>query len=57
MHVIADLKIAVEDWTAHKCLLEAGIDTLPLSTYYQKQINGNALVLGFANCSQKVIEN
>ena len=57
MHVIADLKIGIEDWTAHNCLLKAGIDSLPLSIYYQKQLNRNALVLGFANCSQKVITN
>ncbi len=57
MHIIADLKIEAEDWAVHKSLLTAGIDSLPLSIYCQKPINQSALVLGFANCSQKVITN
>lgn len=48
MHILAMLKNKVDDNIAHLALLDAGIESLPLSVYYKDQENRSALVLGFS---------
>jgi len=55
MHVIADLKVGLDDRNVHQRLLNSGIDSLPLSIYYQNPTNHNALVLGFSAVPKKTI--
>jgi len=47
MHMLAWLKPGVDDQAAHAALLEAGIESLPLSVYASEPLSRQALVLGF----------
>ena len=55
MHIIADLKAGLDDLIVHQKLLNSGIDSLPLSIYYEGKSNENALVLGFSAVPKKTI--
>ena len=55
MHIIADIKNGMSDRLAHLQLLNAGIDSLPLSIYYEGSVQRQALVLGFSGVQKKVI--
>ena len=55
MHIIADIKNGMSDRLAHLELLNAGIDSLPLSIYYEGSVQRQALVLGFSGVQKKVI--
>ncbi|MCP5084041.1 MAG: PLP-dependent aminotransferase family protein [Alphaproteobacteria bacterium] len=55
MHLLAWLKGGVDDQAAHRALLEAGIESLPLSVYAAEPIGQQALVLGFSGVSEKRI--
>ena len=55
MHIIADLRRGIDDWQAHLALLNAGIDSLPLSVYCSDPIKRSALVLGFSGVPQKAM--
>ena len=55
MHIIADIKNGMSDRLAHSELLNAGIDSLPLSIYYEGSVQRQALVLGFSGVQKKVI--
>ena len=55
MHIIADIKNGMSDRLAHSELINAGIDSLPLSIYYDGSIQRQALVLGFSGVQKKVI--
>jgi len=53
MHMLAWLKGGLDELTVHHALLEAGIESLPLSVYSMSPINRPALVLGFSGVSEK----
>ncbi|MDG2405779.1 MAG: PLP-dependent aminotransferase family protein [Paracoccaceae bacterium] len=53
MHILALLKNNVDDNRAHRALLDAGIESLPLSVYCIEPINCSALVLGFSGVPKK----
>jgi len=55
MHMLAWLKNGVNDEVAHLALLEAGIETLPLSAYCVKPLGRSAIVLGFSGVNEKHI--
>ena len=55
MHIIADLKNGMTDRLAHSKLLNSGIDSLPLSIYYDGPIERQALVLGFSGIQKSLI--
>ena len=55
MHMLAWLKRGVDDQTANSALLDAGIESLPLSVYAFDPIERQALVLGFSGVNEKVI--
>ena len=48
MHVVAWLKNGLGDHAAHHALLEAGIESLPLSVYYIRPLKRQGIVLGFS---------
>ena len=48
MHILAMLKNNIDDNEAHRALLDARIESLPLSVYCVEPINCSALVLGFS---------
>ena len=48
MHILAHLKNNVDDNLAHRALLDAGIESLPLSVYCIDPFKCSALVLGFS---------
>ncbi|MDA5095316.1 PLP-dependent aminotransferase family protein [Aliiroseovarius sp. KMU-50] len=52
MHLVAWLRDGVDDEIAHRALLEAGIDSLPLSVYCQTPFARQALVLGFSGVDE-----
>ena len=55
MHMLGWLKGGVSDHAAHEALLEAGIESLPLSVYASGRIDRQALVLGFTGVGEKRI--
>ena len=55
MHILADIKNGISDRLAHLELLKSGIDSLPLSIYYEGPAERQALVLGFSGVQKKVI--
>lgn len=55
MHMLAWLKNGVEDNKAHKLLLDAGVESLPLSVYTFEPIERQALVLGFSGVQENRI--
>ncbi|WP_027260118.1 PLP-dependent aminotransferase family protein [Leisingera aquimarina] len=55
MHMVAWLKGGMDDQTAHEALLEAGIDSLPISVYCIEPIGRTALVLGFSGVDERII--
>ncbi|NVO57710.1 PLP-dependent aminotransferase family protein [Rhodobacteraceae bacterium B1Z28] len=55
MHMLAWLRGGLDDQVAHSALLEAGIDSLPLSVYATEAIADPALVLGFSGVSENRI--
>ena len=55
MHILADIKNGISDRLAHLELLKSGIDSLPLSIYYEGPNERQALVLGFSGVQKKVI--
>ncbi len=57
MHMLAWLKRGIEDQKAHDTLLDAGIDSLPLSVFASERIDRQALVLGFSGVVEKRIPN
>ena len=48
MHVVAWLKNGLGDHAAHHALLEAGIESLPLSVYCIRPLKRQGIVLGFS---------
>ena len=52
MHIVAWLKNNVDDGVAHKALLDAGIESLPLSVYCARPLNRAGIVLGFCNANE-----
>ncbi len=57
MHIVAWLKNGVDDQKAHSALLNAGIESLPLSVYCTRPLNRSGLVLGFCCAHEKRIPN
>ena len=55
MHIVARLKTGLSDEAAHRALLDAGIESLPLSVYCSEPIDRSGLVLGFSCASEKRI--
>jgi GntR family transcriptional regulator/MocR family aminotransferase len=55
MHILADIKKGISDRFAHLELLKSGIDSLPLSIYYEGPAQRQALVLGFSGVQKRVI--
>jgi len=55
MHILADIKNGISDRLAHLELLKSGIDSLPLSIYYEGPAQRQALVLGFSGVQKKLI--
>ena len=55
MHILADIKNGISDRLAHVEVLKSGIDSLPLSIYYEGPAERQALVLGFSGVQNKVI--
>ncbi|SLN58599.1 HTH-type transcriptional regulatory protein GabR [Roseovarius albus] len=55
MHLLAWLKNDLADQTAQRVLLEAGIESLPLSVYAFDPIERSALVLGFTSVHESRI--
>ena len=55
MHMLAWLKHGVDDQTTHSALLDAGIESLPLSVYAFEPIDRQALVLGFSGVGDQQI--
>ncbi|MCF6429900.1 PLP-dependent aminotransferase family protein [Leisingera sp. MMG026] len=55
MHMVAWLKHGIDDETAHRALLAAGIDSLPISVYCIEPIGRAALVLGFSGVDERII--
>jgi GntR family transcriptional regulator/MocR family aminotransferase len=53
MHMLAWLNGGVSDLTAHRALLDVGIESLPLSVYSVYPIERSALVLGFSNVREE----
>ena len=53
MHMLAWLNGGVNDLTAHRALLDVGIESLPLSVYSVYPIERSALVLGFSNVREE----
>ena len=53
MHMLAWLNGGVNDFTAHRALLDVGIESLPLSVYSVYPIERSALVLGFSNVREE----
>ena len=49
MHMVAWLKNNLDDNVVHQALLDAGIESLPLSVYCNEPTNNNAIILGFSN--------
>ena len=55
MHMLGWLKHGIDDRTAHETLLNAGIESLPLSVYASSPLTHDALVLGFTGTHEKHI--
>jgi GntR family transcriptional regulator/MocR family aminotransferase len=55
MHMLAWLKNGWDDQTVHRALLEAGIETLPLSVYCIEPLPRSAIVLGFSGATENRI--
>ena len=55
MHMLAWLKNGINDQAAHRALLEAGIESLPLSIYCIKPLNRSGIVLGFSGAHERRI--
>ena len=55
MHLIAWLKRGLGDYKTHAALLDAGIESLPMSVYADQPIEKQALVLGFTGTSETQI--
>ena len=55
MHILADINKGISDRLAHLELLKSGIDSLPLSIYYEGPAQRQALVLGFSGVQKKLI--
>ena len=55
MHMVAWLKAGIDDQAAHDALLQAGIDSLPISVYCIEPLNRAALVLGFSGVDERII--
>ncbi len=52
MHMVAWLKNGIDDQIAHQALLEAGIETLPLSVYCIDPLDRKGIVLGFSGAPE-----
>ena len=55
MHMLAWLQNGVDDQMAHLALLEAGIESLPLSAYCVQPLERSGIVLGFSGVTEKRI--
>jgi len=55
MHMLAWLKNGMRDQAAHLKLLEAGIESLPLSAYCIEPLERSGLILGFSGISESRI--
>ena len=55
MHMLAWLKNDVDDLAAHNALLQAGIESLPLSVYCIKPLDRSGIVLGFSGAPEERI--
>jgi GntR family transcriptional regulator/MocR family aminotransferase len=55
MHMLAWLKNGVDDQMAHLALLDAGIESLPLSVYCTTPFGRSGIVLGFSSVNEKRI--
>ena len=53
MHMLAWLKNNVDDQTAHKALLDVGIECLPLSVYCTEPLARSGIVLGFSGVNER----
>ena len=56
MHLLTRLPDGVSDQSAHERLLQAGIESLPLSVYCQTPLDRQALVLGFTGTPEKQMD-
>lgn len=57
MHIVTWLRNGVDDQAAHRALLSAGIESLPLSVYCTRPIDRSGIVLGFCCAHEKRIPN
>lgn len=57
MHIVAWLKNGMDDQAAHRALLNAGIESLPISVYSIGSLNRSGIVLGFCCAHEKRIPN
>ncbi len=55
MHMLAWLKNGIDDQAAYHALLEAGIESLPLSIYCSKPLGRSGIVLGFSGVNERRI--
>jgi len=55
MHIVAWLKNGLDDNRVHQALLEAGIESLPLSAYSVEPLVRPAIVLGFSCATERRI--
>ena len=56
MHILVDINKGISDRLAHLELLKSGIDSLPLSIYYEGPAQRQALVLGFSGVQKRVFQ-
>ena len=57
MHMLVWLKDGIDDDAAHRALLEAGIESLPLSVYCDEVQMRPAVVLGFSGVDEREMSN
>ncbi len=57
MHIVAWLKNGMDDQVVHRALLNAGIESLPLSVYCIGPLNRSGIVLGFCCAHENRIPN
>ena len=55
MHMVAWLKNGMDDTAAHLALLEAGIESLPLSAYCIEPLERSGIILGFSGVNESRI--
>jgi len=55
MHMLAWLRNGIDDQVAHRAILEAGIESLPLSVYCIEPLERSGIVLGFSGADERRI--